>query len=211
MQRFLLKLSVTLMAAVVSVFTLHAQDTIPPTSVDPKLIEWQNARIPKEYTIANVNISGIKHLDTSIVYSIANLQTGDKFMHPGEDIFAKAITNLWRQKLFSNIEVYVTKIEGDKVWVDINVLERPRLGSFKFIGIKKSEEEDIQGKVNLAKQTIITENTRRDIIEKVTKYYTEKSYRNVKVRIEEKPDPAFANSNSMTIYIEKGDKVRIDN
>ena len=133
MQRFLLRLSVTLMAAVVSVFTLQAQDTLAPTSVDPKLIEWQNARIPKEYTIANVNITGIKHLDTSIVYSIANLQTGDKFMHPGEDLFAKAITNLWRQKLFSNIQVYVTKVEGDKVWIEVNVLERPRLGNFKFV------------------------------------------------------------------------------
>ncbi|MFZ1262998.1 MAG: POTRA domain-containing protein [Chitinophagaceae bacterium] len=211
MQRFLLRLCVTLMAAIVSVFTLQAQDTLPPTSVDPKLIEWENSRIPKEFFIASVSITGIKHLDTSIVYSIANLQAGDKFMHPGEDIFAKAITNLWRQKLFSNIQVLVTKIEGDKVWIEINVLERPRLGNFKFVGVKKSEEEDIQGKVNLAKQTIITENTRREIIEKVTKYYTEKSFRNVKVRIEEQPDTAFTNSNSMTIYVEKGDKVRIDN
>ena len=211
MQQILLRLSVTLMAAVISVFTLQAQDTLPPTSVDPKLIEWQNARIPKEYSIATVSITGIKHLDTSIVYSIANLQPGDKFMHPGEDIFAKAITNLWRQKLFSSIQVYVTRVEGDKVWIELNVQERPRLGNFKFVGIKKSEIEDIQGKVNLAKQTIITENTRREIIEKVTNYYTEKSYRNVKVRIEEKPDTAFTNSNSMTIYIDKGDKVKIDN
>jgi outer membrane protein insertion porin family len=95
--------------------------------------------------------------------------------------------------------------------VEINVQERPRLGNFKFVGIKKSEIEDIQGKINLAKQTIITENTRRDIIEKVTKYYTDKAYRNVTVRIEEQPDPAFANSNAMTIYINKGKKVHIDN
>ena len=138
------------------------------------LLEWKNARIPKEYTIADVSITGIQHLDTSIVYSIANLQPGDKFMHPGADIFAKAIANLWRQKLFSNVQIYVTKVEDDKVWIEINVQERPRLGNFKFVGIKKSEEEDMQAKINLAKQTIITENTRRKIIEKITKFYTDK-------------------------------------
>lgn len=213
MQRILLRFSVTLMAAVVSVFTAHAQvpDTVHPTSLDPKLIEWQNARIPKEYTIASVSITGVKHLDTSIVASITNLLPGDKFMHPNEDIFAKAISNLWRQRFFSNVQVFVTKVEDDKVWVEINVTERPRLGNFKFVGIKKSEEEDIQGKINLAKQTIITENTRREVTEKITKFYADKGYRNVKVRIDEQPDPAFVNSNAMTIYIDKGEKVHIDN
>lgn len=205
------RLSVLIIAAVLSVFTLHAQnDTTRPTSVDPKLIAWPDAKIPKEYTIAAISITGIRFLDTAIVYSIANLQPGDKFMHPGEDIFAKSITSLWRQKLFSNVQVYVTKIDGDQVWVEVNVQERPRLGNFKFIGIKKTEEEDILAKVNLTKQTIITENTRRDITEKIKKYYFEKAYRNVQVRIEEKEDTAFVNSNAMTIYIDKGKKVHIN-
>ena len=211
MQLILRRLSVSLLAAVLSVLTLHAQtDTTKPTSLDPKLIEWINARIPKEYTIAGISITGIRYLDTSIVYSIANLQSGDKFMHPGEDIFAKSIASLWRQKLFSNVQVYVSKIEDNKIWVEVNVQERPRLGNFKFIGIKKSEEDDLQGKINLAKQTIITENTRRDIMEKTQKYFSDKSYRNVQIRIEEKPDPAFVNSNALIIYIDKGKKVHIN-
>ena len=195
------------------VFTVSAQevpDTTKPTSIDPKLIEWQNARIVKEYTIAEVNITGIRYLDTSIVYSIANLQPGDKFVHPGADIFGKAISNLWRQKLFSNVQIYVTRIDGDKVWLEINLQERPRLGSYKFVGIKKSEEEDILGKITLTKQTIITENTRRELTEKITGHFSEKGYRNVKVKIEESPDPAFVNSNVLTIIVDKGGKVRIN-
>jgi len=195
------------------VFTVSAQevpDTTKPTSIDPKLIEWQNARIVKEYTIAEVNITGIRYLDTSIVYSIANLQPGDKFVHPGADVFGKAISNLWRQKLFSNVQIYVTRIDGDKVWLEINLQERPRLGSYKFVGIKKSEEEDILGKITLTKQTIITENTRRELTEKITGHFSEKGYRNVKVKIEESPDPAFVNSNVLTIIVDKGGKVRIN-
>src|SRR5258705_2341503 len=156
----LFRISITLITLFLSVKTLHAQevDTTKPTSVDPKLLEWKNARIPKEYTIASISITGIKHLDTAIVLSIAGLQPGDKFMHPGEDIFAKSIANLWRQKFFSDIQIYVTKIDGDKVSIEINVTERPRLGSFKFVGVKKTDEEELQKKIELAKQTIITEN-----------------------------------------------------
>ena len=173
MQRFLLRFSVTVLPLLLFVCVVQAQvtDTINPTSLDPKLIEWQNSKIAKEYTIADVKITGIKHLDTSIVYSIANLQIGDKFIHPGADIFAKSITALWRQRFFSGVQIYVTKIQDDKVWIEVAVVERPRLGNFKFVGIKKSEEEEILAKINLAKQTIITENTRREITEKITKYY----------------------------------------
>ncbi len=201
-----------MVTAFISVSTLHAQsDTSKPTSIDPKLIEWQNAKIPKEYTVAQVTITGVKYLDTSIVYSIANLTPGDKFMHPGNDLFAKSIASLWRQRFFSNIQVFVTKVDGDKVWVEINLQERPKLGNFKFVGIKKSDEEEILGKVNLAKQTIITENTRREIKEVTTRYFTDKGYRNTSVRIDEQPDPAFVNSNMLTIYVDKGNKIRIDN
>ena len=145
MQRIIKRLGVTAVVLMTTIVAVKAQeDTTRPTSVDPKLLEWVNAKIPKEYTIASVEITGVKHLDTAIVASITNLQPGDKFMHPGSDIFAKAIANLWRQKFFSNVQIYITKLDDDKVWVEVNVLERPRLGNYKFIGIKKSEEEDIQ-------------------------------------------------------------------
>lgn len=212
MQQKLLRFSAVLLVSVVAVFSANAQnDTTPATSVDPKLIAWQNSRIAREYTIADVRITGIRHLDTSIVYSIANLHPGDKFMHPGSDIFGKSIANLWRQKLFSDIEILVTRVDDDKVWLEIQVQERPRLGNFKFVGIKKSEEEDILAKVNLTKQTIITENTRREIIENTTKFYQEKGYRNTKVWIDEREDTSFVNSNKLTIYVEKSGKVKIDN
>jgi outer membrane protein insertion porin family len=211
MRQFLLRISVFLIAVFASVLTVHAQeDTSKPTSVDPDLLSLENARIPKEYIVAGIAITGIHHLDTSIVLSISGIQVGDKITIPGSDVFAKAIQNLWRQKLFSNIQIFITKVQGDNIWIEINVAERPRLGNFKFIGTKKTESEELQGKIGLAKQTIITENMRRNIIEITTKYFQDKGFQNIRVRIEEKPDASFANSNFITIYVDKGGKVRID-
>ncbi|MFI5128540.1 MAG: outer membrane protein assembly factor [Chitinophagales bacterium] len=211
MRQFLLRISVTLLVITSTVLKGNAQDTTRPTSVDPDLLNIETTRIPKEYTIAGVSITGIHHLDTSIVLSIASIQVGDKVMIPGSDVFAKSIQALWRQKLFSNVQIFITKIEGDRIWIEISVMERPRLGNFKFIGAKKSEAEELQGKIGLTKQVIITENMRRNIIEVTEKYYREKGFQNVKVTITEKTDPAFVNSNFITIIVDKAGKVRIDN
>lgn len=211
MQR-LFSRTIILLSFLCSVSILHAQeDTTKPTSVDPNLLALENAKIQKEYTISAITLTGVHYLDTSIVLSIANIQLGDKVLIPGGDLFSKAIQNLWRQKLFSDIQIYITKVQGDNVQLEINVTERPRLGNFKLEGIKKSEAEELQGKVGLVKQTIITENMRRRAVEVITKYYTDKAFKNVSVQIEEKPDPSFVNSNSIIFHIDKGKKTRIDN
>ncbi|MBD0364818.1 MAG: BamA/TamA family outer membrane protein, partial [Flavisolibacter sp.] len=196
--------------ACASGFSLYAQDTTRPTSVDPELLSLEEARVPKEYTIQSVKVTGAQHLDTAIVLSISGIQPGDKIMIPGGDAFSKAITNLWRQRLFSNIQVFITNMQEDKIDVEINVQELPKLGNFTFKGIRKTEADELKGKVGLVKSTIITENTRRNAVEAIRKYYIEKGFKNVQVRIEEKPDPTLANANALTFNIDKGPKVRIN-
>src|SRR5438477_3915443 len=212
MQRPLLRATIFLAAIFFSLSSLFAQeDTTKPTSVDPNLLALENAKIPKEYTIAGITLAGVHYLDTSIVMSIANMQVGDKVLIPSGDLFSKAIQSLWRQKLFSDIQIYITKREDDKVWIEINVTERPRLGNFKFEGIRKTEIDDLQGKVGLVKQTIITENMKRRAVEVITKYYVDKGYKNITVHISEQKDPAFVNSEMLTFQIDKGKKTHIDN
>ncbi|HVG12922.1 MAG TPA: POTRA domain-containing protein, partial [Flavisolibacter sp.] len=210
MQQILSRVSFLCMVFCVSAITSFGQDTTKPTSVDPALLDIETSRIPKEYTITAINVTGVNFLDTAIITSISGLQVGEKIQIPGSDAFSKAIANLWRQKLFSNIQIFITELKGDAITLEINVQERPKLGNFKFIGVKKSEAEELTTKAGLAKSTIITENTRRNAVEVIQKYYTDKGFKNVAVTIEEKPDPAFVNSNYLYFYITKGQKVRVN-
>ncbi|HEU0064739.1 MAG TPA: POTRA domain-containing protein, partial [Flavisolibacter sp.] len=208
MQRFLSSILTILFTFFIAI--AYCQDTTKVTSVDPELLNLQKQKIPKEFTISKVKITGLTTLDTSIVKSIAGIQAGDKVMIPGGDVFSKAIANLWRQRFFSNVQIFITAIHDDKVDIELNVQERPKLGNFKFIGIKKSDADELKGKIGLAKQTIISENTRRNAIATIKKYYGDKGFMDVKVRIEEKPDPTFVNSNSLTFYVDKGKKIHVD-
>lgn len=209
MQRYLSPFLILVFCSIASI-TYAQVDTSKVTSIDPALMELRNSRQPREYTISSIKVAGLTTLDSSIVLSVSGLQRGDKVTIPGSDVFSKAITNLWRQRFFSNVQIYITAVHDNTIDIELNVQERPKLGNFSFVGVKKSEKDELTGKIGLAKQTIITENTRRNAVEVIRKYYTDKGFMNVQVRIEEKPDPTFVNSNSMTFYVDKGNKVRVN-
>jgi outer membrane protein insertion porin family len=131
-------------------------------------------------------------------------------MIPGSDVFAKAINNLWRQRLFSNVEIYITAVQEDKIDIEVNLQERPKLGDFRFEGVKKSDAEELEKKAGLVKSTIITENTRRNTVEVIENFYKEKGFQNVQVKIEEQPFPSVPNANILVFNINKGKKVRVN-
>jgi outer membrane protein insertion porin family len=185
-------------------------DTAKPTSVDPDLVQLPEQRLPKEYTIDSIAVTGLNYLDKDIVLSISGLQKGDKLMIPGTDAFSKAIANLWRQKFFSNVQIFITNLTEDRISLELAVQEMPKLGAYKFTGVRKSELEELEKKIGLVKSTIITENTRRNAVEAIRKFYTDKGFKNVAVRIEEQKDAALVNSNNLIFHVDKGPKVRIN-
>ena len=74
-------------------------------SADPELLGIFNSKVPKEYTIAGITVSGTKAFDANLIVSISGLAVGDKVLIPGTDVFSKAIAKLWKQSLISNIEI----------------------------------------------------------------------------------------------------------
>jgi outer membrane protein insertion porin family len=192
--------------------TAYAQvtDTTHPVSVDPDLLALSNSKTSKEYIVAGIKITGTKYLDESLLTSISGLTVGDKVVIPGGDNFSKAINNLWKQNLFSNIAIYITKLSGNDIYIEINVTEKPRLTNFYFKGASKSESDDLQTKTGLIKGRVVTENMKRSGIDVIQKYYAEKGFQSASVKIIEAKDASSANSETLTFSIQKGVKVHIN-
>ncbi len=186
-----------------------AQDTIP-VSVDPALLEIYQSKYPKEYTIGGITVTGARAFDPNLIISISGLAVGDKVVIPGTDAFGKAIAKLWKQGLVSNVEVGINRLEGDKIFIELNLVERPRLLDFKFVGVKKGEKDDLETKVGLSKDRVISENMKLTAVEAITKFYSGKGYRNVQVNMKEEPIIGSTNAVRLIFYIEKGNKVRIN-
>ena len=182
------------------------------TSIEADLLNIFNQKTPKKYKVASIKVVGNKYFDENLCLSIANINVGDEIAIPGGDNFSKAITKLWGQNYFSNVEIYLTKLVGKNIDVEISVTERPRLSKFNFKGIRKGEVDDLSGKTGLVPNRVITENMKISSIEAIKKYYAEKGYRDSKVTIVEKKD-TLSNNNTLTLdfNIDKGPKVVVNN
>jgi outer membrane protein insertion porin family len=194
----------------VAITGLNAQvagDTTP-VSVNPQLQEIFNSKYAKEYTIAEIKVTGTVAFDESLIISISGLAVGDKVLIPGTDAFSKAIANLWKQNLISDVQIYFTKLVDKDLSVELAITERPRLADFKFIGPKKGERDDLEGKVGLVRNRVITENMRLSAKEAIYKYYADKGYRNVKIDMVEMKEASLNNAVSLIFNIDKGKKVK---
>jgi outer membrane protein insertion porin family len=186
------------------------KDTAKTTAVDPELEALLQAKTPKEYNLAGIKVSGLKRYDESLLISISGLSIGDKIVYPGGDNFSHAIQNLWKQNLFSNIQIFFIRIDSRDLYIEIHVEERPALSNFYFKGVKKAQEDELKGKTGLVKGRAVTENTKITSVQNIQKYFTEKGFESAEVKIDERVDPALPNSVILTFYITKGNKVRIN-
>jgi outer membrane protein insertion porin family len=113
--------------------------------------------------------------------------------------------------MFTNINVFITKLEGRNIWVEIVATERPMLSDFTFKGVKKGEADELKEKVGVFQNRVVTDNMRLNAIENIRKYFIEKGYMNVAVNINEKPDPKSTGKIVFEFDITKGKKVKVDN
>jgi outer membrane protein insertion porin family len=212
MQRIFYQNALLVLAFIFIGFQVSAQvagDTTP-VSVDPALQGIYDSKYPKEYIIGGITITGSRSFDQNLIISISGLAVGDKVQIPGTDVFGKAIAKLWKQSLVSNVEINITRLEGSTIFLELNITERPRLVDYRFVGVKKGERDDLETKVGLAKDRVISENMKLSAVEAINKFYYGKGYRNVTVDMKEEPVSGTANTVRLTFYINKGKKVRIN-
>ena len=165
---------------------------------------------PREYELAGITVSGAQYLDQDLLISVTNLIVGQKLRLPNDESISKAIKALWKQELFSNVDITVSKIIDDKVFINIAVEERPRLSKFNFKNIKTGEAKELKTKVSLVTNKVVTAATKKEAIERIKKYYTEKGFGRISIKANETKDTLAVNKVMLTFYIDKGQKTHIN-
>jgi outer membrane protein insertion porin family len=162
------------------------------------------------YELGGITVSGLKYLDESILINISGLQVGDTIEVPGEKI-TNAIKKLWDQGLFSQINISISKILNNTIFLDIYLQERPRLSKFSFTGISKGDADDLREKIKLVKGNQVTENTTLNAKNIIKSYFVEKGFYNIEVNINQKDDSTLANHVILFFNITKNNKFKISN
>ena len=163
---------------------------------------------PKKYKIADIKVSGIKNYDDYVLIGFSGLSVGDEVSVPGDEI-TQAIKRFWKHGLFSDVKILASKIEGDQIWLEIQLKQRPRISEVHYSGIKKSEREDLEAKLGLKKGFQVTPNIMDRTKQVIQKFFDGKGFKNVDVEIEQKDDPANEGEVIVNINIDKNEKTKI--
>ncbi|MGE0077052.1 MAG: outer membrane protein assembly factor BamA [Bacteroidales bacterium] len=167
-----------------------------------------NYESPKKYNIKEINVSGLKFLDSGVLISVSGISVGDSILVPG-DAVTNAIKKLWNQGLFSDVKITATKIDGSDIYLDIFLQEQPRISSYTFKGIRKGEVDDLKEKIKLRAGGQITESILENSILIIKKHYMAKGFLNVAVDAIQENDTVMGNGVKLTFDIKKNGKVKI--
>ncbi|MDR6966548.1 outer membrane protein insertion porin family [Flavobacterium arsenatis] len=178
-----------------SISQVKAQDRVPFDQGTP-------------YILADINVTGKISYNEQTVVTFTGLEKGQRITVPGEEI-SNAIKKLGKLGLFSDIDFFVNKIEGDSIFLELNINELPKLSEVKITGVKKSKTEALIKDNSLTKGKIVNEN-----LVTTTKNYIENKYKkdgffNTKVNITTIPDTTSGNEVKMLVTIDRGQKVKI--
>ena len=177
------------------IFKVNAQDRIP----------FDQGR---QYILADVDVTGKISFNKQTVVTFAGLEKGQNITVPGEEI-SNAIKILGKLGLFSDIDFYVNRISNDSIWLELNIIELPKLSEVKITGIKKNKTEELIKDNSLTKGKVVNENlitTTRNYIENK---YKKDGYFNTKVNIVTTPDTLDGNNVKMLVNIDRGEKVKV--
>ncbi|WMJ72567.1 outer membrane protein assembly factor BamA [Cytophagaceae bacterium ABcell3] len=164
---------------------------------------------PEEYAIGEITFSGIEYLDHNALMSIIGLREGDVIQVPGEEL-SNAIRKLWDQKLIGDVEVNATRIEGNKIFLNFHLKERPRLSRIEITGVKKADHDDLKEKMGLRTGAIVTDAMIKNSRRKVRNFYVEKGYFNADVNIVQKKDSLLPNNVVLTVNVDRKQRVKIN-
>jgi len=166
---------------------------------------------PGKYTIAGVEIVGAENRDRNAIKSITGLREGESIEIPGDDI-PNAIKSLWKLRLFEDVQIYETKREeGNFIYLEIFIKERPTLSRYAFRGTKKLYHDDLNEAVGdvITKGSIVTEDMKDLASTKIEEYFIEKGFLETTVNVIEEKDEVSENAIKLFFDIAKKERLKI--
>ena len=154
------------------------------------------AGTPRDLVIGGFNVSGMDGYADYMLTGISGLTT-------------EAVKRYWNHGLFSDVQISADSIVGNKIYLHIALKPRPRVSQINYIGLKKSERDDMEQKLGILKGGQITPNMidRAKILAK--KYFDDKGFKNADIEIRQREDVTQKNQVILDIDINKKEKMKV--
>ena len=166
------------------------------------------AGTPRTLVIGGINVTGVEGYEDYMLSGISGLTVGQTITVPGNEV-TNAVKRYWKHGLFSDVSIGADSIVGNKIYLNIYLQTLPRVSEINYIGLKKSEREDMEAKLGLLKGGQVTPNilSRAKFLAK--KYFDDKGFNNADISIMQRDDVTNKNSVILDVVVDKKQKMRV--
>ncbi len=187
--------------------SVAARAAVPNDTVYSPTVN-HSSTVSRKYTIQGIEVTGADNYEDFVLIGFSGLSVGQTISVPGDEI-TKAIKRFWKQGLFSDVRITLEKVRGNDCWIKIALQQRPRIANIEYDGVKKSEREDLDLQMGVAKGSQVTPNIIDRAKKLIKRYYDEKGYKNADVEIYQTDSEVGENMVDLTVYVDKHDKVKV--
>ncbi|MBR3772897.1 MAG: outer membrane protein assembly factor BamA [Alistipes sp.] len=214
---YLHKISALALAFMMLAWPLAAQEQSSEQQADTTKVERyfdENAPMfqtaggkQQQYYIRKVNVRGLEHLDPDLVKASAGLVDGDSILLPSNFI-SNVISRLWSQRYFADVKIGA-EIEGDSLDLEVFLKERPRVFNWEFEGISTGKKKDIMEKLQLRRNSELSDYILDKNVKLIKEYWSEKGFRNAQVSYRIEQDSVRDQYANVIFEIDRGERVKI--
>lgn len=172
---------------------------------DPDQISYLS---PKDYIIGGVTVSGTQHLDNNVLITISKLVVGQYIEVPSEAT-SNVVKVMMAQGLFDDVQLWAEKIEGETIFLNIRVNERPRLTRIDINGLSKSQTEEVRKRLKDNAGKVVNENLINTTRNTIQRFLREKAYLYPEIKISTIKDTTQANNEILIADVDRKNKVRV--
>ena len=174
-------------------------------TITPKSVPYVKG---KEYLLGGISVTGLKKFGEETVKIFTGLRVGQAIKLPGDKL-TSAIKKLYDSKQFSKVDVYVSKVDREAVYLQFDVDELPQLNEIRITGVKRSKAKELKKDTELKKGAMVTDNLLVTSKNYFKKKYTDKGFLKAKVNINTHKDTSDINTVNMSVQIDKGNRIKI--
>ncbi len=191
-------------------FVLFLGLSIQAQKTETKKINVSDINLNKahKYILGGVSIKGNNRFSEQSIKAYAGLTEGNEIKIPGDEL-SSAIKKLWRSDLFSNVDVYAAKIDGNTIYLEFVVKELSKIGAVTIKGLRKGQIDDLEKEIEFKKGAMLTKNLITTTKNYIQDKFKEKGFLKTKVNIATKIDTAANNTIAALITVDRGDRVKI--
>ncbi len=199
--RWMVVMALSLVICQLSFTTARAQDFI----VNPEI---SYAGTPRQCEIGGIAVEGVTEYEDYVVIGLSGLSVGQTISVPGTEI-TEAVKRYWKHGLFSKVQISADSIVNSKIYLTLHLSLRPKITQINYHGVKKSEREDLESKLGMARGMSLTKNLidRAKIL--ATKYFDDKGYKNAEIDIRQRDDVTGKNQVILDVNVDKKAKMKV--